>query len=143
MVYFLVFHIVAFIIWMGALLDLTRILGYHVAEELSVQARLSRMEFRIFFFVATPGMVLTLLMGLGLFISGGGVEQYLTGGTQWFHAKLTLVLGLLGVHYFVGQKILALRAKPEKISPKAFKALHGIAALLLIGVVVLVKTKSF
>ncbi len=142
MAWALTFHLLGLIVWLGSLLDLTRILGYHVKEELNVQARLSAMEFRMFFFVATPGLVITLICGIILFFIGGGVSQYLVGH-GWFHAKLTLILGLLGIHFFIGKQILKLRATPQKISPGRFKAMHGIAALMLVFILILVMVKPF
>lgn len=142
MAWALTFHLLGLIVWMGALLDLTRILGYHVKEELAVQARLSAMEFRMFFFVATPGLAITLIFGIILFFLGGGVSQYLVG-KGWFHAKLTLLIGLFVIHFFIGKQILKLRATPQKISPKRFKALHGIAALMMVLILILVMVKPF
>jgi protoporphyrinogen IX oxidase len=142
MAWLLTFHILGFIVWLGALLDLTRILGYHVKEELQVQARLSAMEFRMFFFVATPGLAITLIFGTLLFFTGGGVSQYLVGH-GWFHAKLTLVIVLFVIHYFVGKEILKLRAAPKQTSPVRFKILHGVAALVMIFILILVMVKPF
>lgn len=143
MAWFLTFHLLGLIVWMGALLDLTRILGYHVSEEIPVQTRLSFMEFRIFFFVATPGLIVTLLFGTLLFFHGGGIDYYLKGATVWFHAKLSLVIFLLGIHTVMGKHILKLRSHPQKMKPAKFKALHGVTALTLILILILVLVKPF
>ncbi|MCP5464092.1 MAG: CopD family protein [Deltaproteobacteria bacterium] len=141
--WFLAFHIVFFIIWAGALLDLTRILGYHVKEELPVQQRLSAMEFRMFWFVATPGMVVTILMGLFAFFSGGGVQTYFGSGALWFHIKITFVLLLISVHFLLGKNIMKLRAQPEKLAPGRFKALHGLTGVFLIAIIIMVMVRPF
>src|SRR5688500_4204910 len=109
MAWYLIFHILGFILWMGGLLDMTRILGYHVKEENSVQQRLSWMERRMFFFVATPGMFITLAMGVMLFFSQGGFQGYLLT-SAWFHIKICMVLLLIGVHFLVAKQILSLQA---------------------------------
>ena len=137
-----VFHIVGMVVWLGALLDLTRLLGYHVKEEIEVQKRMSWMEFRLFFFVATPGLAVTWILGLSAFFTGGGVAGYLQGA-GWFHAKLTLVVLLTAIHAFMGKQILALRANPGKQNPAKFKALHGITALSMILVIILVVVRPF
>lgn len=142
MAWYLAFHIIGLIVWLGALLDLTRILGYHVKEDISVQKRLSWMEFRMFFFVSTPGLIVSAVFGVLIFLKGGGVATYLKG-SGWFHAKLTCVLVLIGIHFWIGKKILKLRAKPQNTKPTPYKILHGIAALAVVITVILVFLKPF
>lgn len=142
MAWYLVFHVLGLVVWMGALLDLTRILGYHVKEDLNVQERLSFMEFRIFFFVSTPGLIITLIFGILMFFEAGGTAQYFQHNL-WFHVKLGLVLLLFAIHFFVGKQVLKLKAQPQKIKPAKFKALHGITALTMTIIIILVFVKPF
>lgn len=138
-----VFHILGLLFWIGGLLDLTRILGYHVKEELAVQERLSRMEFRMFWFVCTPGMVLSALMGTLMFFGGGGIDVYFGGHGAWFHVKALLVVFLLAIHAITGKFIMDLKARPENISPARFKAIHGITGLFVTAIVILAIVKPF
>jgi putative membrane protein len=142
MVWFLSFHIIGFILWMGGLLDMTRILGYHVKEQIPVQERLSWMEKRMFFFVATPGMAITIIFGVCLFFAQGGFHGYLPPSI-WFHIKMSLVLILIGIHFFIAKQILFLRDNPQNMSPVRFKAIHGITGLALIAIVLLVIGKPW
>ena len=142
MKWYLVFHIIGFIFWAGGLLDISRILGYHVKEEIAVQKRLSWMEFRMFWFVSTPGLIVTWAMGLALFLTGGGVDVYLKGA-GWFHGKLTAVLVLTIIHFLIGRSVMQLRAEPKISNPAKFKALHGIAGLCVVAIVILVMIKPF
>ena len=135
MQWFKIFHIIGFILWVGSLMDLSRILGYHVKEEIDVQKRLAAIEFRIYWFVATIGLVITLIMGICLFEAGGGVDHYFRGGGIWFHIKSTLLVLFVGIHALIGHLFMNLRRLPEKKNPAIFKALHGIMGLLLIGIV--------
>lgn len=143
MAWFLVFHIVGLILWLGGLLDLTRILGYHVKEDIPVQERLSWMEFRMYWFVATPGMILAVVMGLFLFYYGGGVASYFSGHSYWFTFKLIFVLVLIALHFYFGKALMSLRAQPRIMSPAKFKALHGITGLIFIIVVMLAVVRPF
>ena len=143
MAWFLVFHIVGLILWLGGLLDLTRILGYHVKEDIPVQERLSWMEFRMYWFVATPGMILSVVMGLLLFFKGGGVDIYFGGGFQWFIIKFVLALILIVIHFYFGKMLMALKAHPRIMSPARFKAIHGVIGLLFIFIVILAVVKPF
>lgn len=143
MQWFLAFHIIGLILWLGGLLDLTRILGYHVKEEIPVQVRLSWMEFRMYWFVSTPGMLLSVIMGLLLFVHGGGVDVYFGGAQKWFVVKFVLALFLIIIHFALGKMLMTLRAEPQKTNPARFKAMHGITGLIFIGVVLLVFLKPF
>lgn len=137
-----VFHIIGFIFWVGGLLDISRILGYHVKEEINVQERLSWMEFRMFWFVSTPGLIVTYAMGILLFFSGGGVPVYLKGA-GWFHAKLTAIVVLTIIHFIIGKSLMNLREEPKQCSPAKFKAMHGIAGLCVTAIVILVILRPF
>lgn len=143
MAWYLVFHIVGFILWLGGLLDLTRILGYHVKEDLVVQQRLSWMEFRMYWFVATPGMILAVVAGLILFFMGGGTAIYFGGRSSWFLVKFGLALGLIVIHFICGRQIMDLRARPRFTSAVPFKVLHGLTGLVFIFVVILAVVKPF
>lgn len=142
MAWFAAFHVVGLVIWLGGLLDLTRLMGYHVKEDVAVQERLSWMEFRMFWFVATPGMLITVIMGLFLFFYGGGVETYLKGA-GWFHAKLTLVCILLVIHFVFGKMLMQQRAEPKIVKAGKFKAIHGVVGLLFISILILVFVRPF
>lgn len=138
MQWYLVFHVVGFVIWVGSLLDLTRILGYHVKEEIAVQERLSRIEFRMFWFVSTIGMALTIIFGLLCFMSGGGIAAYLQSPAKWFHVKLTLVFVMIVIHFVFGRYLMELRASPRIMKPVRFKILHGLTGLVFIGILIMV-----
>lgn len=143
MAWYLTFHIVGLILWLGALLDLTRILGYHVKEDLPVQERLSWMEFRIYWFVATPGMILAVVMGLLMFFNGGGVANYFSGNSSWFLVKFILAMVLILIHFIFGKMLMQQRAEPRITSPARFKALHGITGLIFILIVIMAVVKPF
>ena len=143
MKWYLVFHIVGFVIWVGTLLDLTRILGYHVKEEIAVQERLSRMEFRMYWFVATIGLALTVIFGLLLFFSNGGFATYVTGPFKWFVAKFCFVLSLVVIHILFGRYLMELKANPRKMNPARFKILHGLTGLIFISILIMVLVKPF
>lgn len=142
MQWFLTFHIIGLILWLGGLLDLTRILGYHVKEDIPVQKRLSRMEFRMYWFVATPGMILAVVMGLFMFFKGGGISAYF-GDFSWFRFKFALALVLIVVHFAFGKMVMDQRANPRITSPVRFKILHGVTGLIFISIVILAVVKPF
>ncbi|MCA8938320.1 MAG: hypothetical protein KDB07_00805 [Planctomycetes bacterium] len=209
-------------VYLGSLLNLSRILGYHAKEEREVRIRLSRMEKRMYFAVNLPGLLIMLTFGLlmllGIGRSGGkgeGILNYLRPNEQvlvlksaleqenptvyhrailedsfeqrqvedkwlvtfkarvsngegtvvvedrqislegegalkkvrtpWgavFHAKVVCMLLILVLDLFVMKQILAMARDPEFVPhPRRFKILHGLIALLMIAMIVLVRTR--
>jgi protoporphyrinogen IX oxidase len=134
------FHLVGVVLWMGGLLNLSRILGYHAREHPSVRPRYAWLEGRLNYLVTIPGAVLTL---------GTGVAQAILLGAgdfraaRWLHYKLALVatITILHVVITVKQRRIAAAAADAPINRKAFAALHGTLGLLLIGVILLAVTK--
>ena len=89
-------HVIAVISWMAGMLYLPRLFVYHCDAEVgSKQSETFKvMEWRLLKAIINPAMMVTWLAGIYLAWSG----HWYTSG--WFHAKLTLVLILSGVHGF-------------------------------------------
>lgn len=149
------FHLVALFIWVGSLLGLSRMLGYHVRENEETRAALSRIEKRMYYFVCIPGGVLAIVTGLMLLFGVGreGVgpmetfSSYLAPRdaagqpSTWyitFHVKLALVFALLGCDFYLGAQIRKLAAGSPPPGRVRFSILHGVIALILTAIVILV-----
>ncbi len=138
------FHIIGIIVWMGGLATIGRLLGHHAALE-SSEARQSLVSFerKSYMFAVLPGFLLALGTGLGMLLfKGNGIGHYLSPDGPWgatFHAKLTLVVGLIVIDQLVFAKMRKLHREDEG-SRSFFMATHGIVGLLFIAVVLLVKT---
>ncbi|MCC6573029.1 MAG: CopD family protein [Planctomycetes bacterium] len=148
------FHLISLFIWVGGLLGLSRMLGYHVKENEETRAALSRIEKRMYYFVTVPGGVLALITGLMLLFGVGreGVTpmetalSYLAprdaGGheTPWyitFHVKLALVVALLGCDFYLGSQIRMLARGGTPPGKARYSALHGIISVILMAIVIL------
>jgi putative membrane protein len=127
----LVFHLLGIIFWMGGLLILSRMLGYHAREELAVQSRLSHVEKRLYWGAVVPGLVIVLVTGIWML-----VENMTLMKNPGFHIKLTLVVVGIGVQFVVQKFIAGLRDEPKKSRGGKYKAVHGVLGLVLIGVLV-------
>jgi protoporphyrinogen IX oxidase len=136
------FHVVGVVMWMGSLMALSRILGYHVREPATVRPRFSFLEGRLDLFGAVPGAVLTLATGLGQL----ALEPDRWFSTaRWMHVKLLLVLVLVVLHVMllVRHRRLA-RQRADQVIPRGFfAAAHGMIGLLLIAIVVLAVVRPF
>jgi len=160
--WFLAFHLIGLVIYLGGLLNLSRLLGYHVKENAEVRARLSWMEKRMYFFVTLPGLLIAATFGL-LMLLGVGQEGTVGDALQWyykprvtpldggeavksawyvsFHAKSALIVLLLVLDFFLGRQIVQLAKGGEPPKAVRFKILHGMIALVTILIIILMVAK--
>ena len=92
-------HVIAVISWMAGMLYLPRLFVYHCAAEPgSTQAKTFEvMEHRLLTYIMGPAMGVSLILGFVLMLQG----QWLSAG--WLHAKLVLVVAMIGMHAFLGR----------------------------------------
>src|SRR5210317_1749237 len=94
------FHIIFMVTWFAGLFYLPRLFVYHAMS--NDQASIDRfkiMERKLFYGIMTPGGVITLVLGFWLWFGYG-----FTGG--WLHAKVALVLILVGYHVWCGKLMI-------------------------------------
>jgi len=135
----LVVHVVGFVFWMAGLLVLTSVMAVH-AEERSPEAgsALKRLEMKLLNGMAHPGALITIGAGTVLIvIQPAYVHQ------SWLHAKLSLVVILIGMNLFLHMRARELADKPFKARPGQFRMLHGVISALFLIIVILVMIKPF
>ena len=132
----LTFHLLGVVLWMGGLLTLTRVMGYHAREAPSVRPRYTWLEGRMNYLVTFPGAFLTILFGL-LLVTQHGMAWFRVA--VWMHWKLALVAAATVIHIVttVKQRKIARQSPSEKVPRALFAALHGTLGLLLIAILAL------
>jgi uncharacterized membrane protein len=119
----LALHLLSLFFWVGHLLVLTRMLGFHMQQPPEVQQRLSPLERRLYMFATVPSGVLVLITGL-LMLHGVGSPQQFTPGEAlsnylsprtpdaepsfWyvtFHVKLVTFVMLVVCDIWLGRQI--------------------------------------
>lgn len=135
----LMFHVLGMVLWMGGLMNLTRMVSFHVGEEPEVQKRLYYIENRLFKFVTLPGLGITLVAGL--YMLSNNMDYYMK--QPWMHGKLLFVGIMLAVTALLQGKLNELANNHAKQSAKAFKIAHGITGLMLILIIAFVIIKPF
>lgn len=132
------FHIVFVVSWFAGLFYLPRIfvnLAMVPEGSTAERERLLLMAGKLYRFV-TPIAVLALGLGLWLWLGFG-----ITGG--WMHAKLALVLGLIGYHHVCGRLLRQFQNGQCRRSHVWFRVFNEIPVLALIAVCILVTVKPF
>ena len=132
-------HVIAVISWMAGMLYLPRLFVYHCDAEVgSKQSETFKvMEWRLLKEIINPAMIITWLAGLYLAWSG----HWYTSG--WFHAKLTLLLVLSGVHGFFSRWVKDFAADRNTRSQKFYRIINEVPTVLMIFIVILVIVKPF
>jgi putative membrane protein len=129
-------HIVFIASWFAGLFYLPRIY-VNLAQESNpaVVERLLGMARRLYRFT-TILMVPALLLGLWLWL-GFGIK----GG--WLHAKLALVILVIGYHHACGSLLKKFERGINTRSHQWFRVFNEVPVLLLLAIVILVVVKPF
>jgi putative membrane protein len=134
-------HIIAVIAWMAALLYLPRLFVYHadapVGSPLAETFKI--MERRLYLAILLPAMLVTLLAGLAL----ASLPGYGFWLQPWLHAKLFLVLGLLGFSHVLARWRRQFANDANRHSPRFFRMVNEIPTVLMVIIVILVVVKPF
>lgn len=132
------FHIIFVTSWFAGLFYLPRILvnlAMLAPDAQAERARLLLMARKLYRFMM-PLMLLALILGLWLWLGYG-----ITGG--WMHAKLALVVGLIGYHHMCGGMIRRFERGENRHSHVWYRWFNEVPVLVLIAVVLLVVLKPF
>lgn len=129
-------HIIFVTSWFAGLFYLPRIyVNLAMEQDPQAYARLILMADKLYRFMQ-PLMVLALAFGIWLWLGYG-----FKGG--WLHAKLTLVVLLIGYHHYCGRLLKQFRAQQNRHSHVWFRWFNEVPVLILFAVVILVVTKPF
>jgi putative membrane protein len=135
----LALHIIAVIAWMAGMLYLPRLYVYHArasqGSELSETFKV--MERRLLRGIINPAMIAAWLLGLTLAWQGHHWAEH------WFHAKLTLLVGMQLVHAALARWRRAFANDANVHSDRFYRFINEVPTLLLIGIVVLAVVKPF
>ena len=135
----LVFHVVGLVFWMAGLLVVTQVMAAH-AQERSVEVgrALRRLEMKLLKGMAHPGALITIAAGTVLIVMQPGYLRQ-----AWLHAKLSLVVILIGMNLFLHVRARALSEEQSEARPGQFRMLHGVISALFLCIVILVMIKPF
>lgn len=134
------FHLIAVICWFAAIFYLPRLFVYHaMAEDQVSRDRFKIMERKLYRGIMNPSMIATLVLGIWMLTLNW--EYYKTQG--WLHAKLALVVLLIGYHHVCLAYLKKFAADANTKSDKFYRIFNEVPVLLLVVIVILAVVKPF
>ncbi|WP_226665091.1 protoporphyrinogen oxidase HemJ [Microbulbifer aggregans] len=138
------FHIISMVCWFAALFYLPRLFVYHVdATDALSKDRFCIMERRLYRGIAIPSMVATIVFGLWLIHIGASYNPDYFKTAGWLHAKLALVVLLIGYHHICGAYVKKFAKGTITKSGRFFRVFNELPVLALIAIVILAVVKPF
>jgi len=132
-------HIVSIVCWFAGLFYLPRLFVYHAMSTDDVsRERFCTMERKLYRGIMGPAMIATLVFGIWLITL---IPGYLQQG--WLHAKLTLVVILIGYHHMCGAQVKRFARGENGRSHVFYRWFNEIPVLILLAIVILVVVKPF
>jgi putative membrane protein len=130
-------HVFFVVAWFAGLFYLPRLFVYHaMTAEREGSERFKVMERKLYRGIMTPSALLAIGFGLWLWLGYG-----ITGG--WLHAKLTVVVLLVGYHLWCGRLLRDFAADRNRRSHVWYRWFNEVPVVFLFAAVALVVVKPF
>lgn len=132
-------HIVSVVCWFAGLFYLPRLFVYHAQSDDKIsQERFVIMERKLYRGIMTPAIIATFIFGIWLLSLAPG---FMSQG--WMHAKLTLIVLLVGYHHMCGAHLKRFARGENKRSHTWFRWFNEVPVVILLAIVILVVVKPF
>lgn len=138
------FHIISVITWFAALFYLPRLYVYHAMSDDKVSnERFKVMERKLYRGIMNPSMYIAVGLGLWLTYLYGWFNPEILKMLGWMHVKLTLVVLLIGYHFYCGKLLRDFRDDKNQHSHVYYRWFNELPVIILLAVVILVVVKPF
>ena len=134
-------HLIFMVTWFAGLFYLPRLFVYHAltTDEAGIE-RFKLMERKLYYGIATPGAILTIVFGLGT-IAAAGWGAY--AANYWLHVKLLLVLLLVGYHAWCGKLLMDFRHGRNTHGHVWYRWFNEVPVIFLVLIILLAVLKPF
>ncbi|MAJ91009.1 MAG: TIGR00701 family protein [Legionellales bacterium] len=141
MLWYKALHLIFMVTWFAGLFYLPRLFVYHAMsnDKISID-RFKIMEKKLFYGIATPGGLLTIIFGFCLLISNG-VDSY--SGQSWFSIKMILIFILVIYHIYCFFLLNDFKYNKNRHTHIWYRWFNEVPVLILVGVVFLAVIKPF
>jgi len=129
------FHIIFMVTWFAGLFYLPRLFVYHAMSKDKIShERFIVMEKKLFYGIMTPGAIITLILGIWLWLGYGY-------SGLWVHLKLLCVILLILYHIACFKYLIDFKLKKNKHSHIFYRWFNEVPVILLFAIVILVVVK--
>lgn len=132
-------HVIFMVTWFAGLFYLPRLFVYHaqLPDGRADQGETFKVMERKLLGITNLGMLLTLVLGLVLLVGWWAPAL----GALWLQAKLVLVAGLIGYHFWCARIVKVFRADANERSHVWYRWFNEVPVLFLFAIVILVIVK--
>jgi|TARA_B100001179_G_C18566652_1_gene393108 putative membrane protein len=127
--------------WFSGLFYLPRLFVYHAMSDDKISIdRFKIMEKKLFYGIATPGGLLTIIFGFCLLVSNG-MTSY--SGQLWLSLKMILIAVLVLYHIYCFSLLQDFKYDRNKHTHIWYRWFNEVPVLILVGIVLLAVIKPF
>ncbi|MES1938519.1 CopD family protein [Salinisphaera hydrothermalis] len=133
-------HVTSMVLWLAGLLSLPWLFATHAATQGQAErARFAGLERQLSMLMSIAALA-TIVFGIWMLTMLGGGWLAANG---WFHAKLTLVVLMIGYHGWCQVQAKKLREDRASRTPSFYRGMTVVPAALLLLIMLLVFVKPF
>ena len=141
MLWYKALHLIFMVTWFSGLFYLPRLFVYHAMSDDKISIdRFKVMEKKLFYGIATPGGLLTIIFGFCLLVSNG-MTSY--SGQLWLSLKMILIAVLVLYHIYCFSLLQDFKYDRNKHTHTWFRWFNEVPVLILVGIVLLAVIKPF
>lgn len=132
-------HIISIVCWFAGLFYLPRLFVYHaMSDDQTSRERFCVMERKLYRGIMIPSMLATLVFGLWMLHLHPGLLKM-----GWMHAKLGLVVLLIGYHHMCGAQLKRFALDLNPRGHVFYRWFNEVPVLFLLAIVILAVVKPF
>ena len=141
MLWYKALHLIFMVTWFSGLFYLPRLFVYHAMSDDKISIdRFKVMEKKLFYGIATPGGLLTIIFGFFLLVSNG-MTSY--SGQLWLSLKMILIAVLVLYHIYCFSLLQDFKYDRNKHTHIWYRWFNEVPVLILVGIVLLAVIKPF
>ncbi len=141
MLWYKALHLIFMVTWFSGLFYLPRLFVYHAMSDDKISIdRFKIMEKKLFYGIATPGGLLTIIFGFCLLVSNG-MTSY--SGQLWLSLKMILIAVLVLYHIYCFSLLQDFKYDRNKHTHIWYRWFNEVPVLILVGIVLLAVIKPF
>ena len=141
MLWYKALHLIFMVTWFSGLFYLPRLFVYHAMSDDKISIdRFKVMEKKLFYGIATPGGLLTIIFGFCLLVSNG-MTSY--NGQLGLSLKMILIAVLVLYHIYCFSLLQDFKYDRNKHTHIWYRWFNEVPVLILVGIVLLAVIKPF